>query len=132
MALPEGTVIFTPDNRDDDGYYMIMPGQSYLFPCRVPFLGTLTITAIHTGTGGQDFSLDTWFSLKPLGQSLYLGRSNLDNFRLGRLVRTFVIWDNLSVNPGDGRAGAPSNVDIYLNIKNQSNSTNTFKLTFSN
>ena len=106
--MPPGTTILSPEDRDYDGYYHILPGHTHIFKFIVPSFGLNKIGVAHVMSGTQDWSLDCW---------------------IPRVMKEFEIWDE-KVAP-EGTLTLPSNRIFYINVKNLQNRDNTYKLVFS-
>lgn len=129
--LPEGTQIIPIADRDPDHYYMIMPGQTLVFPFKIPMLGSHTIEHVHVLDEAQDWTISCWFSEKPLDNVLFERVDHWNEHKLGRVTRKFELWDELVLSEDDTRIGLSAFPVYYVNIRNLQNRINTFKLVFS-
>ncbi len=129
--LPEGTFIIEIEDRDPDEYYMIYPGQTIIFPFKIPMFSSQTIQHLHVLENSQDWSLACWFSEKPLDRMLFERIDNWNEHKLQRIIREFEIWDELVAEPPHTKVALNSHQTYYVNIRNLQNKANTFKLSFS-
>lgn len=119
--MTDGVITFQPDQRDEDGYYLLFPGNTHVFEFTMPTVGTLNISLTHTLQSAQDSSLNCWFSSKPLDGVMFQYDSELHNFQPGRATRTI----NLQ-SEADATAGRT----LYFNISNLQNKLNGYTLMF--
>lgn len=129
--LPEGTHIISIEDRDPDHYYMIMPGQTMIFPFKIPLMGCQTVETVHVLEEAQDWSLACWFSAKPLDNMLFERIDHWNEHKMQRVMRKFEIWDELILPEKDPRVGLSAFPVYYFNIRNLQNRPNTFKAAFS-
>lgn len=125
MLLPENVRMIAPEDRDQDGLYVIDSGIIHVHRFMIPLLGSITIELQH-GVGGQDHSVHVWLGYQPLNDVIDkpFGREALDREPL-----TYELFD--SINAPAGVASLPSGRVIYLNVLNCQNSRNNYKLVFS-
>ena len=127
--MPPGTTILSPEDRDYDGYYHILPGHTHIFKFIVPSFGLNKIGVAHVMSGTQDWSLDCWISSSPLDGVQFSKNADMNHFGIPRVMKEFEIWDE-KVAP-EGTLTLPSNRIFYINVKNLQNRDNTYKLVFS-
>ena len=129
--LPEGTIVFDTADRDEDGYYVILPGHSHVFPFMIPPLSKIEIGMNHHYIGGQDLSLRCSITTAPLDSFAFPMLDHYDTFSMTRITRTLEIWDNALLPRDDARVGYSVNRPLYFNVVNLQNAQNAYKLTFS-
>ena len=128
--LPEGAFTIPIEDRDPDHYYMIMAGQTMIFPFVVPMFSSISIETVHVLENSQDWSISAWFSDKPLDYVEFERNDKFNEHKLMRVQRLYEIWDQLILPENDPRLGLMPGT-YYLNIKNLQNRPNTFKAAFS-
>jgi hypothetical protein len=128
--LPDGVSLFQNDERDEDGYYQLLPDHRHVFEFTVPAGGLAGIQMIHHLTTAQDSTLVVWFSTDPLDGVLFRGQCDLENFRMSRAQRTIVFYDAWT-NELEDVLTLPSERTYYLNVANLQNRINGYKLTIS-
>lgn len=132
MRLPAGVQIISPENYDPDGFYEIGAGHTHIFRFRVPAFQNIKVGLSHVRTGTQDWSLDCWFSKKPLDDVLFRDRPDVTHAGVPRLMKVVNFWDSLVYQNENGSSDLyyPSNEFIYINIRNQQNQLNGYRLVF--
>jgi hypothetical protein len=124
-------VIFEPEARDEGGFYFLPAGMTHVFPFRVPFLSSIKVEIAHLLPNSQDWSIDVWFSTKPLDGLLFARDASLSHFNPTRRLTGVEIYDELlRASREDDRAFQPSSADLYINVKNLQNKQNTYRLVF--
>lgn len=124
--------IFTPEQRDEGGYYILPAGVTHVFPFRIPFLGSLKVEVAHLLPNSQDWSVDVWFSERPLDGLLFRTDASLVHFNPTRRLTGPLVYDELLRTGNDDiRTFLPSSADFYVNVKNLQNKQNTYMLRFS-
>ena len=125
--LPAETEIIIREQNDD--IYGIGPGLIHCHPFQIPQLSGIQITLTHSAKNSQDHSLRYWFSLEPMGDSIYPSMYNRGFFHADRYSDTWILWDENCINPKINTYG-PTCKNLWLNIQNLQNSTNGYHLIF--
>jgi len=159
MSLPQGVHIIDPSQIDDDGYYRIPPSVTVIFPFDVTDDRVCRIQISHQILGEYNpyFSLNTWISYIPYGQSVEEVPIEFKDFhpltsiftyavygRMADVIVDKIEWDDCSFddavfdvkyNFSDIRRWPKSlsvrvneNGKYYFNITNLTNKTNNFFL----
>jgi hypothetical protein len=125
--LPEGVHVFSPDDRDWDGYYGIAGGNTHCFAFTVPEGTKVDITMIHNDLTAQDHSLRCWFSDGANGAVWFSGDDTMDVFPMPRVFRSIPIWDLALDKPTHALDATRT---WYLMVKNLQNKENRYQLEF--
>ncbi len=130
MYLPAGVSIIDESQYDADGIYQIRAGHTHIFKFKVPSFSKIEINLTHFTPNSQDGTLIVWFSEEPLDKVLFANDLSLTKIRLQRRATKFVFWDSYVYGNDSDKIVLPSNKDFFINILNQQNSMNGYRLTF--
>lgn len=127
MILPPGTKIITSLYREQDYYYNIDPGWTYIFEFNIKELSRTLIDIGHFFENSQDYSISCWFSRKPLDDVMFMDKDDMSIFSIARnQLRKFSFSDIIVCE--ENEVCLNSSFTYYLNIKNLQNKLNQFYL----
>lgn len=115
-----------------DDIYGIEPGRVHCHAFSIPPLSSVELTIIHTAINSQDLSIRYWFSLEPLGDSMFYDLYNRGFYPAMRDEgQIWKISDEVLIsNSYSHTFTGPVNKPIWLNVQNMQNSQNGYQLIF--